>query len=72
MGFNTSVGGALEHDLHRKRREALNPFFSHSKVARLAPQLAQKVEQVETWFSKVSQTGEIINLSDVYFALASE
>ena len=72
LGINTSVGGAVGHDLHRKRRESLNPFFSKKSVLNLAPQIQEKTAQLEDTFAASLEKKEIINLSDLYFAFSRE
>jgi len=72
LGINTSTGGAVEHDLHRKRRDSLNPFFSTKSVMKLAPQIQAKTAQLEDIFATSLAQDEIVNLSDFYFAFASE
>jgi hypothetical protein len=72
LGINTSVGGAVAHDLHRRRREPLNPFFSQRSINRLAPRFDDKIRQLEDRFSQATVTAEVINLSDSYFALTNE
>lgn len=72
LGVDSSVGGAIAHELHRRRREALNPFFSPQRIHRLDPELRVKTAQMESVFYKAKETGEILNLSDVYFGFANE
>lgn len=72
LGVDSSVGGSITHDLHRKRREALNPFFSHQRIERLDPELREKADQLETIFAHAENSGEVLNLSDVYFGFANE
>lgn len=72
LGVDSSVGGSIAHDLHRRRREALNPFFSYQRVSRLEQQLQGKVRQVETLFAGAKESSEVLNLSDIYFAFANE
>ncbi|KUI62040.1 Trichodiene oxygenase [Cytospora mali] len=72
LGINSSVGGSITHDLHRRRREALNPFFSHQRIGRLNPELADKVSQIETIFSKAKHNSEVLNLSDIYYAFCND
>ncbi|KAL8747010.1 MAG: hypothetical protein Q9190_001050 [Brigantiaea leucoxantha] len=67
-----SVGGTLQHDLHRKRREALNPFFSKKSVQSLEPIITAKAAQLYELFHNHAKTGDPINLSDVYFAFSNE
>lgn len=69
LGINTSIGGAVDHDLHRKRRESLNPFFSKKSVLHIAPQIQERTAQLGNLFMA---SKEIVNLSDLYFAFASE
>lgn len=72
LGVDTSVGGSIEHNLHRCRREPLNPFFSQQRIGRLDEELELKAAQAEVTFSRAKQTGEVLNLSDVYFGFANE
>ena len=67
-----SVGATLRHDLHRKRREALNPFFSKKSVTSLEPIISQKVQQLQHRLEDHAKQQTPINLSDVYFAFAME
>ena len=72
LGINTSVGGAVQHDLHRRRREALNPYFSQKSVLNISPQIVDKASHLGRTFLAASEDGHVINLSDIYFAFASE
>ena len=72
LGINTSIGGAIEHDLHCKRRESLNPFFSKKSVLNFAPQIQDKISQLDDIFSVCQNTNDVVNLSDLYFAFSSE
>lgn len=67
-----SVGGSIKHDLHRKRREALNPFFSKKSVTNLEPMISQKVEQLHQHLEYHLKHQKHVNLSDLYFAFAME
>ncbi|KAK0656434.1 cytochrome P450 CYP542B3 [Cercophora newfieldiana] len=40
---DNSVIGTVEHDLHKMRRAALNPFFSQQSVRKLQPVLEERV-----------------------------
>ena len=72
LKVSMSVGGTINHDLHRKRREALNPFFSKKSVTSLEPMIAQKVQQLHQRLEEHLKQQTSINLSDVYFAFAME
>ncbi|PSR76355.1 cytochrome P450 [Coniella lustricola] len=72
LGINTSIGGSISHELHRKRREALNPFFSQQRISRLSPELADNITQIEAVFSRASSSSEVLNLSDIYYAFCND
>lgn len=72
LGVDSSVGASIAHDLHRRRREALSPFFSYQRIKRLDQELTNKATQMESIFASARESGEVLNLSDVYFALANE
>lgn len=67
-----SMGASRTHDLHRRRREALNQFFSRRSVVELEPMIQSKVEQLTTAFENRRDSGATINLSSIYYALANE
>lgn len=67
-----SVGGSLQHELHRKRREALNPFFSKRSVVNLGPMISRKVNLLCKQFEDHLSSQTSINLSDVYYAFSNE
>ena len=67
-----SVGGTIQHDLHRRRREALNPFFSKESVQSLQPMIFAKVDLLRKRFDDCLNLQIPINLSDVYFAFSNE
>lgn len=71
LGINSSVGGAWQHDLHRKRRQPLNPYFSNAMILRHESQLYDKKTQLAGIFEKF-QGRHPVNLSDAYFAFSSE
>ncbi|KAH8898899.1 cytochrome P450 [Thozetella sp. PMI_491] len=72
LGLDGSLGASIPHDLHRRRREALNPFFSPQRISRLEPELAEKGAQLDSIYAEVAKSGEVLNMSDVYFALAND
>ena len=67
-----SMGASRQHDLHRKRREALNPFFSKRSVMHLESMIHAKVQQLVELFENHRRSKTVINLSCVYYALANE
>ena len=67
-----SMGAARTHDLHRKRREALNPFFSKKSVVNLQSMVQTKVRQLAKVFEEHRKSGTVANLSNIYYAFANE
>ncbi|KAL8791162.1 MAG: hypothetical protein Q9195_006001 [Heterodermia aff. obscurata] len=67
-----SVGGSMTHELHRKRREALNPFFSKRSVVALGPMISTKVDLLCASLERHAENGTPINLSDIYYAFAHD
>ena len=67
-----SMGAARAHDLHRKRREALNPFFSKKNVVALQSTLQIKARQLTEVLEEHRKSGTVANLSNIYYAFANE
>ena len=65
-----AIGTTIKNDLHRKRREALNPFFNKKSVMGLESVIGQKVKQLCRLMEDHSKQQTPVNLSDVYFAFA--
>ncbi|KAJ4419122.1 hypothetical protein N0V82_005135 [Gnomoniopsis sp. IMI 355080] len=66
------VGTTPSLDVHRKRREALSPFFSKRNVLFLEPTITEKVQQLCQLLSKHASKQTPVNLSDVFFAFSNE
>lgn len=64
--------GTTDHDLHRLRRSALNPFFSKRSVARLEPVIQANVDRLCQRLADSSGTGQPVNLSDAFTCLAAD
>lgn len=66
------VGAAARHDVHKRRRDALSPFFSKRNVLYLEPMITKKVEQLCQLIAKHTTEKTPINLSDAFFAFSNE
>lgn len=66
--FHQTIG-TIDHDLHRVRRSALNPFFSKRSVNDLAPFIQNIVDALCARFDDAAKTGEPIDLRFAYAAL---
>ena len=72
LGNNHSTGGAVHYDLHHKRRESLDPFFSQRSVHALENMLKEKTKQLCGRFDQALSQKKPVNISDLYFAFALE
>ncbi|KAL8686811.1 MAG: hypothetical protein Q9218_006851 [Villophora microphyllina] len=58
---NTLAGfGTVDHDLHRIRRAAINPFFSKQKVTQLQPVIQRLADKLCDKFERCRGTDEVI------------
>lgn len=67
-----SVGAAISHHVHRKRRDALSPFFTKKNILYLEPVITQKVEQLCQLVGKHADEKTPFNLSNVLFGFCNE
>jgi hypothetical protein len=68
----SGVGTTVLHDIHRKRREALGPFFSKRNVLYLEPLITEKVQQLCRLILKHAVEETPVNLSHAFFAFSNE
>lgn len=61
-----------DHDLHRRRRKPLEPFFSRSGILRLQSLLADTTEKLANRFEEAKGTGSIIRLDHAFFAMSGD
>jgi cytochrome P450 len=59
---------SFEHDLHRRRRAALNPFFSRRAVLKLEPVIHSLIEKLGRRIETYRGTERPLNLGDAYTA----
>ncbi|KAL5384587.1 hypothetical protein PMIN06_012506 [Paraphaeosphaeria minitans] len=72
FGNSSSGFGTVSHDLHRLRRNALNPFFSKQAIGRMEPLIRTLIEKLCVRFEGCQQTGESVNTLHAYAALTSD
>jgi cytochrome P450 len=66
------VGTTASYDVHKKRREALSPFFSKRNVLHMEPLITEKVKQLCQLVEKHAAEKTPVNLSDIFFAFSNE
>jgi cytochrome P450 len=67
-----SVAATEDWDLHKQRRDALNPYFSQKSVLSLEPLLKEKTQELREWFDDAMRLQKPINLSDAFYAFSNE
>jgi hypothetical protein len=67
-----SMGFTVSHELHRKRRQAVDHFFSTQSVAKLEHAIHQKIEQLCGQIEQYGKARKPINLTDAYLALTMD
>ncbi|KAH6670399.1 cytochrome P450, partial [Halenospora varia] len=67
LGVSTSIGGAVDWELHRRRREPLNTFFSRRSVLGLATRLEDTAAQLRQIFERGAE-----DMSDLYTVFTSD
>ena len=72
LDVGLSLGGTCPHELHKRRREALTPFFSKKGVLKLESFVSSKVKQLCQQFEDCRQRGVPVNLGDAYFAFSQD
>lgn len=71
----TLIGSHLltvDHDLHRKRRKPLEPFFSRLGISRLEPTIAQVVEKLDAHLKTLEGTNTVIRLDHAFSAFSGD
>lgn len=68
----TAGGMTIEHEVHRKRRGALNPFFSKASIQASVPIIQEKLAVMINRLDKVAGSREVLDLEAVYLALTTD
>jgi cytochrome P450 len=72
FGTTNAAVGTIDHELHRLRRSALNPFFSKQAVTRLEPVIKANVDHLYRRLREFAGTGKPVNLSDAFTCLSAD
>lgn len=67
-----SIVGTIEHDIHRKRRMAILPFFSKQKIYALEPVIQSTVDNLCDKFENYVKSGRPLNLRHAYQCFAAD
>jgi cytochrome P450 len=72
LATSQASGATVNHDTHRKIREALNPFFGKKAITSFESIIKERVLKLRQVVEEHSRSQTPLNLSDIYFALANE
>ncbi|KAF2469194.1 cytochrome P450 [Lindgomyces ingoldianus] len=67
-----SCFGSVTHDLHRLRRQTLNPFFSKASVTRLEPMIREFVDKIYAHVESYAGTNEPCNVSHAFVCMTTD
>lgn len=67
-----SIGLTTDHDLHRRRRKPLEPFFSRLGVNRVEPMVVETVSKLVDRFKNLKGTGTVIHLEHAFSAFSGD
>jgi cytochrome P450 len=62
----------VDHDLHRKRRKPLEPFFSRLGISRLEPKIAEVVEKLDNRLKALEGTNTVIRLDHAFSSFSGD
>ncbi|KAK0725291.1 cytochrome P450 CYP682H1 [Lasiosphaeris hirsuta] len=72
LGTAENAFGSESADVHRRRRDALQPYFSATAVARHTPEIERLVSKLVARLFALRGTGAVVCLSDGFRALATD
>ncbi|TVY67437.1 Cytochrome P450 monooxygenase sdnE [Lachnellula suecica] len=72
FGMPDATFGSNDHDTHRMRRQAINPFFSKLAVRNLQPMIDERVEALLTRFREFRASGKPIILDHAFSAYTND
>ena len=67
-----SIVGTLDHDVHRKRRAAILPFFSKQKIYALEPVITSTVDKLCERLEEYRKSGEVLPLRNALHCFAAD
>ncbi|MCJ1353396.1 MAG: hypothetical protein MMC33_003382 [Icmadophila ericetorum] len=72
FGNTVSGFGTVDHDLHRLRRAAINPFFSKQKVAQLQPVIQRLADKLCKKLETIRKTDEVVPIECAFDAFTMD
>ncbi|KAF2113824.1 cytochrome P450 [Lophiotrema nucula] len=72
VGFEDSHFLSTEHDLHRRRRKPLDPYFSRQGVKALEATLVKLADRLMCRLGRLKGSGKLVRLDHAYVAFAGD
>ena len=72
IGFDGSHTMTQSHELHRKRRKPLEPFFSRQGIERIEPSIAEEAMLLDERLKAMRGSGRVVRLDHVFSAFAGD
>jgi cytochrome P450 len=69
FGLQDAVLCSPEHNIHRMRRAALNPYFSNQAINRIEPVVRSKLDTLCSKLAEANKSGEVVNVELAFMAL---
>lgn len=64
--------GTISHDVHRRRRASMNPYFSKASVRQLEPVIRRSIAKLLKRFERNQRSGEAVPLNLAFKALTGD
>ncbi|KAK3689779.1 cytochrome P450 CYP682H1 [Podospora appendiculata] len=72
LGTSGNSFTSIEADVHRMRRDAIQPHFSPAAIARHQPEVEQLIGKLMGRLAAFKDRNEVVNLGDVFRCLATD
>lgn len=67
-----SMLATVDHDLHRRRRAPIAPYFSQQAIRRFDPVIREKLDVLYAKFEEYEKSGQPVNLDAAFTALTTD
>ena len=72
MGNSLAAQSTVDHHMHRKRRAAMNPFFSKQKIGTLEPVIQSQIDKLCERVEGFTKSGDFIPIGLAYSAMTMD
>ena len=72
LGNSASMHGTMDHDIHRMRRAALNPFFSKQRILTATSSIQTQIEKLSSRLDRFVDSGKVVHIGAAYSALTMD